>query len=66
MCYIRAFVKYSIFQWLEKVLKAVVANVLHGGCAFAKSCIFQGLEKDMEGGHTSQKCNGGAFGVHYL
>ena len=35
-CNICAFVKYSIFQWLEKVLKAVFAKVLHGFGAFVK------------------------------
>ena len=57
-CNICAFVKYSIFQGLEKVLKAVFAKVLHGFVAFAKYSIFQGLEKDLEGGHAWLKCNG--------
>ena len=58
ICYICAFVKYSIFQGLEKVLKAVFVKVLHGFGAFAKSSIFQGLEKVLEGGHASLQCNG--------
>ena len=48
MCHICAFSKYAIFQWLEKVLKAVIANVLHGFFACAKSSIFQELEHGLE------------------